>query len=552
VAAKTPSDSMAPERSNAPANAQREELQLQLDRARSTLREQSDTIRLMQAEIERQGRQLQTLVHPAVSALSAAPATSDATADAELLKNATAGLRGDLPVTARLVAAQKDQAWLPVSDLYFRIGNATFTPSGWVDFTTYFRTTNVGSGLGTTFQSIPYSNTVQGGESEVRLTAQSSRMGMRVDETVGRVKAYGYLEADFNGYQPGNAYVTTNSNTLRMRVYYLNLALGKWEFLGGQGWSLLTPTRKALSPFLADLFTTFHLDTSYQAGLVFARQTQFRTVYHPTPTIAMGLSVEEPQQYSGSAVTFPGLFSTSETDINSSSGSGGATATPNLFPDVISKMTVDRSIHGHSWHAGLAGLLTATRVYTPASVTRSVAHTDAREGGAGSANLLIETFKGFRVLALAYWSDGGGRYLGGMGPGFVALQHGSVTAPFTAALIHSGSGIGGFEWTLNRRLTVSSYMSAAYFARRFALDPSIKAPTYIGYGYPGSANTHNRCIEEASFATTNTIWQNPARGSLQVTTQTSYVSRAPWYIAAGSPRDAHAVMEFANLRYVLP
>jgi hypothetical protein len=406
--------------------------------------------------------------------------------------------------------------------------------------------------LGTSFQAIPYNNTVQGGESEVRLTAQSSRMGMRVDETVGRVKAYGYLEADFNGYQPGNAYVTTNSNSLRMRVYYLNLAVGKWEFLGGQGWSLLTPTRKALSPFLADLFTTFHLDTSYQAGLVFARQTQFRTVYHPTSSIAMGLSVEEPQQYSGSAVTFPALFSTTETDINSSSGSGGATATPNLNPDVISKVTLDRTIHGLSWHIGVAGLLTASRVFSPASVTKNVAYTESREGGAGSANLLIETFKGFRVLALAYWSDGGGRYIGGMGPGFVALQPGSVTSPFAAALIHSGAGIGGFEWALTKRMTVSSYLSGAYFGRRYGLDPSIKTPTYVGYGYPGSANTNNRCIKEASFATTNTLWQNPARGSLQVITQTSYVTRAPWYVATGPPKAAHTLMEFANLRYVLP
>lgn len=35
--------------------------------------------------------------------------------------------------------------------------------------------------------------------------------------------------------------------------------------------------------------------------------------------------------------------------------------------------------------------------------------------------------------------------IGGIGPEFVALQQGSVTTPFNAALIHSRSGIGGFE-----------------------------------------------------------------------------------------------------------
>ena len=139
----------------------------------------------------------------------------------------------------------------------FHLGSATFTPSGWVDFTAYLRSTDVGSGLGTNFLSIPYSNTPQGGLSETRLTAQSSRFAFRVDETVGDTKAYGYAEADFNGYLPGNAYVSTNSDSLRLRVYYLNLSRGKWEVLGGQSWSLLTPTRKALSPFLSDIFNTF-------------------------------------------------------------------------------------------------------------------------------------------------------------------------------------------------------------------------------------------------------------------------------------------------------
>lgn len=71
-----------------------------------------------------------------------------------------------------------------------------------------------------------YSSSAEG------VTAQSSRFAFRVDEDVARIHAYGYLDADFNDYLRGNAYVSTNSNTLRMRVYYLNLAHGKWEILG--------------------------------------------------------------------------------------------------------------------------------------------------------------------------------------------------------------------------------------------------------------------------------------------------------------------------------
>ncbi len=549
-----PSDTPSAPHSASADPQQYDALQHRLEQVQSLVREQAGAIELLRLEIERQNKVIDSLSQSEKLAVSTAagPAAVDSAAQVTNLQHAVAALRGGTAVTSRLIAAQEDQPSLPANDLFFRIGNATFTPVGWVDFTTYFRSTDVGSGLGTTFQSVPYSNTVQGGESEVRLTAQSSRFGMRVDEKVGAVKAYGYLEADFNGYLPGNAYVSTNSNTLRMRVFYLNLASGKWEVLGGQGWSLLTPTRKALSPFLADLFTTFHLDTSYQAGLTYARQTQFRFVYHPTRFVAVGLSVEDPQQYSGSAVTFPTLFSNTETDINSSSGSGGATATPNLHPDVIAKTTFDRNIHGLYWHVGVAGLLTSSRVFTPASVTKSASVTDDREGGGAVSNMFLELFKGFHLLGLAYWSDGGGRYIGGMGPGFVALQPGSVTSPFTTALIHSGSGIGGVEWTVCKRTTISGYYSGAYFQRRYALDPDIKTPTWVGYGFPGSANTNNRYIEEASFATTTTLWQNPARGSLQTITQSSWVDRSPWSIASGAPKDAHTMMEFVNLRYVLP
>lgn len=526
-----------------------------LRQAIEMLREQADALRAMHQEIELQGKEIESLRQERrVGPLGMfSPSSEESAAGAARLQSAVLALRSRDPAPLAQIPEPRpgSEATTP-SELFFRIGSATFTPGGWVDFTTYYRSTNVGSGLGTNFQSIPYNNTVQGGQSEVRLTAQSSRFGFRVDEAVNKVKVYGYAEADFNGYQPGNAYVSTNGNSLRMRVYYLNLTTGKWEVLGGQGWSLLTPTRKALSPFLADLFNTFHIDTSYQVGLIYARQTQFRLVYHPTSYAALGLSVENPEQFSGSAVTFPTLFNNVETDINSSTGNGGATATPNKHPDVIAKGTFDKQVLGRSWHMGAAGLLTSTRIYTPASVTKGDAASDSREGGAFIGNVNLELVKNFRLISLGFWSDGGGRYMGGMGPGFVVLQQGSSTAPFNAALIHSGSGIGGFEWKASNHSTVSSYYSAAYFERRYALDPGLKTATYVGYGFPGSANSQNRSIQEVSFASTTTLWQNPTRGALQVITQSSYVTRAPWYIAPNAPKNAHTFMQFMNLRYVIP
>ena len=443
------------------------------------------------------------------------------------------------------------------SPIYLRIGSATFTPGGWVDFTSIYRTTDVGSGFTTALASIPYSNTVQGGLSENRLTAANSRLSLRADETIGSAKVYGYAEADFNGYQPANAYVSTNSDSLRLRVFYLNLTAGKWDILGGQSWSLLTPNRSGLSPFLSEIYNTVHLDTAYSAGMVFARQAQIRAVYHFTPNFALGLSAENPEQYSGSTTTFPALFSTSETDLNSSSG--GTTATPNLHPDVIAKLAYDHKFDDHNWHLEVAGLLTPVAVITPASVTKSATAEDRREGGGVAINGNLEIFHDFHLIADTFWSDGGGRYIGALGPQFVVAQYGSTTSPFSAELIHAGAGLGGFEYQATKTTLISLLYGGSYFGRYSSIDPS--TDTRVGYGYiPTSLNStsiaaalsQNRYIQEGSFATVTNVFHRPSYGAVQVITQFSYIDRTPWYVPAGQPKNAHLFENYFDIRYVLP
>ena len=88
----------------------------------------------------------------------------------------------------------------------------------------------------------------------------------------------GYLETDFNGFAPTNVAVTTNSNGPRMRLFWLDVRRAKWEFLGGQSWSLLTPNRSGLSPLPANVFSTVNLDPNLQVGMVWNRDPQFRVV----------------------------------------------------------------------------------------------------------------------------------------------------------------------------------------------------------------------------------------------------------------------------------
>jgi len=438
------------------------------------------------------------------------------------------------------------------SPLFLKLGSATFTPGGWIDFTSIYRTTDVGSGFTTALATIPYNNTVQGAVSENRLTAANSRLSLRVDEAFNKVKVYGYGEIDFNGTAPGNVYVSTNSDVTRLRVFYLNISAGKWDILGGQSWSLLTPNRSGLSPFLSEIYNTVHLDTSYNAGIVYARQAQLRVVYHFTPNFAFGLSAENPQQFSGAAVTFPTAFNTAQTDLNSSSTSN---TEGNLHPDVIAKLAYDHKFGTRNWHVEAAGLLTPVAIATTPTATKPSIE-DRREGGGAALNVNLEVVKGLHIIADSFWSDGGGRYIGGLGPQFVVAQQGPVTsptastAPLTAELVHSGAGLGGFEYQATKKTLVSAIYGAAYFDRVSSIDPSTNK--LVGYGFVGSANTNNRAIQEGSFATVTTLFKKPSYGAVQVITQFSYIERTPWYVAPGTPKNAHLFENYFDIRYVLP
>jgi hypothetical protein len=87
-------------------------------------------------------------------------------------------------------------------------------------------------------------------------------------------------------------------------------------------------------------------------------------------------------------------------------------------------------------------------------------------GGGGSVNLNLEMFKNFHLIANSFWSDGGGRYIFGLGPDVIIRGDGGPS------LVHSGSGIAGFEWQATARDTLYGYYGGAYFQRNTTTDPS--------------------------------------------------------------------------------
>jgi len=62
----------------------------------------------------------------------------------------------------------------------------------------------------------------------------------------------------------------------------------------------------------------------------------------------------------------------------------------------------------------------------------------------------------------------------------------------------------------------------------------------------------NRDIQEGTFDWTQTFWKNPQYGAVMMISQTSYVTRSPWFVPLGAPKNAHLLQQFLSLRYVLP
>jgi hypothetical protein len=223
---------------------------------------------------------------------------------------------------------------------------------------------------------------------------------------------------------------------------------------------------------------------------------------------------------------------------------GNITTTPNLHPDIIPKMAYDTEFSEHHFHVEGVGLITSVKVVpNPATGISNTA-----TGGGGSANLNFEVVKNVRLIANSFYSDGGGRYIGGLGPDTVVRPSGYVS------LVHAGSGIAGAEAILNRSDTIGAYYSGGYFQRNFFADTisALSTKPIIGFGGPGSSNAANRAIQEGTFDWIHTFWNNPQYGALQTLTQYSYVTRSPWYIAAGAPKNAHDNLLYEDFRYVVP
>ncbi len=525
----------------------------------------SDAVKSLEARLAEQQAQIDRLTHavellerrlgeagrvpaaaaPPPSSLQASPVPSGSGASATpvIPKGLTkpeyaSGMPGAAPLLTAPVVNPQNKPPEETSPLRFRIGTADITPVGFMDFTSVWRSKDGGSGIGTNFASIPYGSSFQNNMSEFRLSMQNSRIGFRVDADVKGAHVIGYMESDFLGNNPLNVAVSSNSNTLRSRLYWVDVRKPQWEVMGGQNWSLITPGRAGISPLPGNLFFTQNIDVNYQLGLVWGRIPEFRFVYHPSDKVAFAVALDSPEQYVGGSaggglVTFPTAFLS--TYLGGELNNGSTTlGVPNRAPDVVAKLALDPS---KRFHFEVGGVTRQFALFNPSSKTHYSA-----TGGGGFLNLNFELFKGFRVLTNNFWSDGGGRYIFGQAPDLIAKADGSPS------LVHTGSTVSGVEYTHGNRL-VYSYYGGLYVGRNVAIDTNGKP---VGYGYSGSPAGQNRSVQQATLGFAQTFWKDAKYGALTFMGQYSYVTRNPWFVAPAQPKNALLNMVWFNLRYTLP
>src|SRR5579872_2218939 len=486
-----------------------QDLRALVEEQRAELEAQRAALKAEQLKMEAMEKKMGVTEPPAAVVAEPEPASSPAITSTAAISSASssaAALGAPVAKASSLMSPQKPEE----SPLFFKIGGAEFYPLGFMDLTGIYRSTNLG-GIGTSFGSIPYNNTFPGRLSELRFSAQNSRIGLRTQAKFGEASVTGYLEADFLGYQPANANDTSNSNSLRMRLYWVDYRRGMWEVFGGQSWSFMTPNRNGLSALPGDLFYGQEMDTNYLLGLTWARQPAFRIIAHPTTSWSLGVSIENPEQTLPSSVTEPAnLTSTAnnfqEFDSNSCNTSSATGVnkpnTPNLAPDVIVKTAFDFVPGGHHVHFDFAGLFRTFKAInlvqstiSGSTVTAAGTVTNTIHGGGGEVGMNVELFKNFRVIGTGYWSSGGGRYIASTGgPDFIIRPDGTLSG------VHSGSAIGGFEYQVTPKTMLYGYYSGAYFGRNVAsvttnvaatgagASGTCAVTTNFGYGFgPGSS-----------------------------------------------------------------
>jgi len=318
---------------------------------------------------------------------------------------------------------------------------------------------------------------------------------------------------------------------------------GPLQLVGGQTWGWLTPNRVGLGTAGADMMITNNSDANINIGLPYTRPSSLHVIIRPNKNFGFGVGVETQDQFVG-AVTLPGgaLGTQLAGQFDNAAGTPGA---PSLHPAVLAKMAFDSNPTGRNAHFEITGIMNSDKLaFTPTGGAAGTFTTRTKTGGGIQAGTVLGFTKNFRFVGNAFYGNGVGRQIIVLGPDFVVRPDGNIS------LVHSGTGMAGFEAQVTPNTLIAAYYGVAYFQRNFFRDVVAGTP-FIGFGFPNSPTTQNRSFNEPTLDISHAFWKNPQWGSLVLNTQSSYLSRSPWSRGTG-PKNAHTFMQYVVLRYVLP
>jgi hypothetical protein len=463
--------------------------------------------------------------------------------------------------------------------LHFK--GVTLTPGGYLDATFTRRSRALAEEAATPLNSVQMPGAAQGTMSEFFGSGRQSRITLLTEGKLNNVKLSGYVEADFLSAGVTSNSNSTNSYTLRQRQAWGKAEFDNgWSFTGGQQWSLLTETGHGLDNRTEAIPLT--IDSSYNAGLTYARQYGLRAVKNIDNKVWFGISMENSQATVTTHGNAPNWVVGTLGD--SKAYNSLATYSFNPSPDIVAKLAFEPGF-GHYEVFGVFSRFRdrvyrcediATTTTCGGSATpgpNALGATNASKNGGGFGANARWTFADKHVVfgVHGFGGSGVGRY------GTVGLPDASIHGDGTLHLVREFQGLSTLEWH-GKKLDIYSNAGVEYAARTWDVDPlsgkqiGFGAPTFSNTGcytetLPGSSTTFpqsagfqpgglanctadTRALIEGTLGFWYRFYKGP-KGTFQYGTQYSYVSRNTWSGVGGAPHGIDG-MVFSTFRYYLP
>ncbi len=439
----------------------------------------------------------------------------------------------------------------------FSLGGVTVTLGGFAELDGIYRSANESRGTATSYTGIPFPNTADGHMSELRLTAQQTRMSMLAQgNATDKILVSGYVEADFQN-DSGTANSTqTDSYTPRLRQAYAqvdDLADGL-HLDAGQIWTLATSFKSGLIPRAEVAPLT--IDTQYLPGYVFARVPEIRLTKDFGGKYWLAVAADDPQTVIGG--TAPSLSGESVVTTLPLLGAGGLNPTQaytySVAPDIIAKAAADTFL-GHYEVFGVARWFSDRTEYTTAANVGKDDTFTSTGGGIG-ASAYVPLLPGrLEFTGNVMYGDGIGRYGAGGLPDVTYKANGELTP------LREVMGTVGLVGHPTPAFDVYGYAGIDQVEK----NESLNGKTLVGYG-PGigsnagcdtedsgafspalTCNANNRQLAELTAG----FWWRFLQGSygtVQAGAQYGFVERTTFDTTGGS-KTAPENLVYTGFRY---